>query len=725
MTVYFDQEESIANALGDQLPETLLTIARRFIAQNPALPYVYRAFSRAGFFNQEDGRYDLNLKDKLPQAKNGQKAYIFGQQWSDVEKDFGFLVSCYSPVTFHVNGELVYQPTVLEEVSLPMKRLVMVRLKKGFNTFLVKCTKTPSGFGCRLGTHKPQWEPINIHSPFVERAGQSGWVYSAAIDQDIYADGSIPDHAAREAATGLAWYPQIQWDDAASQQTPLRRIFGATEGSVLAWSSLRATLPGTQNYVLTGAAHAPVDLWIDGVQHLTAFSGPIALTLPLTYGPHAVLVRSSATGADNWGFTLASAEGEFLPPQPVRGINSPWLYAGPFACDLRIDSPAEWQTLQRLLPGCAGDTYWRVDAPDMWVRPFVENELYGRWTYPLGVTLYGILQTGRLTGRQDLIDYVTGYVAMITGMHAVALWDKQIYGYPGINHQLTWMDALDDCGSFGSLMLEAQSGVHDSAVRAVADQIAEHMRNRQERQPDGAFYRHLPGTFAENTLWADDLYMSVPFLCRYYTLSGDPAYLNDAAAQFLLFKKYLFIPEYKILSHVYDFKHHAATEVPWGRGNGWALFSLSELLAVLPEDHPKFADLQAFYNELCEGYLALQGEQGLWHQVLTHPDAYAETSCTSMFTYAFARGLRLGWMNENLRKQGLAAIERAWSGLTRSAVDKFGNVHGVCRGSLYSFTPEYYKNVLLWNLNDAHGTGIVMLAGIEVDKLRNMLAGQS
>lgn len=87
--------------------------------------------------------------------------------------------------------------------------------------------------------------------------------------------------------------------------------------------------------------------------------------------------------------------------------------------------------------------------------------------------------------------------------------------------------------------------------------------------------------------------------------------------------------------------------------------------------------------------------------------------------------IRLGWMNENLRKQGLAAIERAWSGLTRSAVDKFGNVHGVCRGSLYSFTPEYYKNVLLWNLNDAHGTGIVMLAGIEVDKLRNMLAGQS
>jgi rhamnogalacturonyl hydrolase YesR len=27
--------------------------------------------------------------------------------------------------------------------------------------------------------------------------------------------------------------------------------------------------------------------------------------------------------------------------------------------------------------------------------------------------------------------------------------------------------------------------------------------------------------FHENTMWADDLYMSTPFLCRYYQLTGD------------------------------------------------------------------------------------------------------------------------------------------------------------------------------------------------------------
>lgn len=719
MRRYFDQEESMAQAVGDSVAETVLTIAQRFIAHNPALPFTYRSFSRAGFFNLEDGRYDLDLKSKLPQAQNGQHAYIFGQHWCDVEKDFGFLISCYAPVLFYVNGELVYTPTVLEEVSLPMKRLVMVRLKKGFNTFLLDCTKTPSGFGCRLGTHKPQWEPINIHSPFVERAGQSGWIHSDAVDQVMLPAVPLLDRAASESTTGLNWFPRRRWDAERAAQNPMQRIFADASGSALGWTCWQADQPGTQAYTLSGMAHSPIDLWVDGVLCLQANIGPIQLTLPLAYGPHALLVRCVLTGKADSGFELA---GSLRQPQAVQGCSSPWLYAGPLAPDLRIDDPADWQTLQRLLPGRDGETYWRVDAPESWVRPFVDNELYGRWTYPLGVTLYGILQTGRLTGRTDLTDYVTRHVAMITDLYAVAQWDKKTYGYPGIHHQLCWMDALDDCGSFGSLMLEAQTGQPDAATRAIADMIAHHMRHEQERQPDGAFYRALPGSFAENTLWADDLYMSVPFLCRYAQLSGDMAYLDDAAAQFLLFKTYLFIPQYRIFSHVYDFKHGCATGVPWGRGNGWTLFSLSELLAVLPDNHPQLAELHAFYNELCAGYLALQGRNGLWHQVLTHPDSYEETSCTAMFTYAFARGIRLGWMRMDLQPQALAAIDRAWAGLMRISIDKFGNVHGVCRGSLYSFTPEYYKEKLLWNLNDAHGTGIVMLAGIEVEKLRHTLA---
>lgn len=64
----------------------------------------------------------------------------------------------------------------------------------------------------------------------------------------------------------------------------------------------------------------------------------------------------------------------------------------------------------------------------------------------------------------------------------------------------------------------------------------------------------------------------------------------------------------------------------------------------------------------------------------------------------------------------LAAVHLAWQGLTSHSVDELGNVHGVCRGSNFSFTEAYYKYDLLWVENDTHGTGIVMLAGDEVQK---------
>jgi rhamnogalacturonyl hydrolase YesR len=87
-----------------------------------------------------------------------------------------------------------------------------------------------------------------------------------------------------------------------------------------------------------------------------------------------------------------------------------------------------------------------------------------------------------------------------------------------------------------------------------------------------------------------------------------------------------------------------------------------------------------------------------------------------MFIYGFARGIRYGWITKNLQSY-IDAVYKGWSGITKKSVDKKGNIYGVCGGSAYSFTSEYYKRDLLTRLNDTHGIGIVMLAGIEVMKL--------
>jgi rhamnogalacturonyl hydrolase YesR len=109
--------------------------------------------------------------------------------------------------------------------------------------------------------------------------------------------------------------------------------------------------------------------------------------------------------------------------------------------------------------------------------------------------------------------------------------------------------------------------------------------------------------------------------------------------------------------------------------------------------------------------------------VLDEHDSYPETSCTSMFAYAFARGVQYGWLKDV--DTYVRTVFKAWEALNRGSVDRLGNVYGVCRGSEFSFTSDYYKRDLLWNLNDTHGIGIVLLAGVEVHRLTQFLQPQA
>jgi rhamnogalacturonyl hydrolase YesR len=90
-----------------------------------------------------------------------------------------------------------------------------------------------------------------------------------------------------------------------------------------------------------------------------------------------------------------------------------------------------------------------------------------------------------------------------------------------------------------------------------------------------------------------------------------------------------------------------------------------------------------------------------------------------MFIYSFARGIQHGWLEQP--DAYIKSVFKAWEALNRISIDKNGNVYGVCRGSEFSFTPEYYMKELPWNLNDTHGIGIVLLAGVEMLKLMKHL----
>jgi rhamnogalacturonyl hydrolase YesR len=722
---YIDEKESINYYLGENTKQIIEVIAKRYIGENPPLPFVFHAFNKAAFLCSQDGRFDLNLINKLPDAQLGQASYLATKLWKNESGDQGFSISCYGPVRVYVNGVMVFRSTVGEEVNIRNRKHFNASCNKGWNSVVVYCIKTSSGFGCQMGVADAGWAWVSFDEPFCERKGRKGFVFSETVPYEGDETIVIPDIIGLEKDTLMNWYPKTHWDKEKLVLSPLERLYGKElQAGAWCWSSFR-TNGNHVKYEIRLEVCGSIELWIDG-KAITMLQGNSRGFVLLDSGKHDILIKSLCLDQSRWFANVELWENnkkiDFDLPYPVQGTETKWLYLDTNAQNNSL--PQDMTTMYQLFENGTQKNYWRLDEPDTVVRPYLENELFGKWNYPLGVTLYGLLQTGRMLELNEINNYVLAHIDQCISLYEYSLWDREVYGYPEINSHISSMRTLDDCGSFGSAMLESLSSntnqyYEASAVR-LADKIANYMENYQERQPDGAFYRELKGIFCENTLWADDLYMSIPFLCRYYKRTGKQSYINDAVKQFKLYKKYLYIPEQQVMSHVYDFKYDVATFMPWGRGNGWVFFSLSELLETLPKEHADRDEMLTFFNELCDGYIKLQGNNGLWHQLLTHPDAYEETSCTAMFIYGFARGVRHGWINLDVTSYVEAAL-KGWNGLTKKSIDKKGDVHGVCGGSAYSFTSEYYKKDLQTRLNDTHGIGIVLLAGIEVMRLKEYL----
>lgn len=715
MGYYFDDSQSI-NAYEGTDPQAIISsLAYRYMGQNLKHGLYYRAYTNNGIVRTTDYRYLVDFNKIFPDSKDKECVWAFTKFYSAGKSSFGWDINCFGPMVVYVNGEVAYKSDIFKERYSETSTRVFMDVEEGWNDIRIQFKKTKAGFGGQFGTWIGKWDMYTL-MPTKERDGQEGFVFTELVPDDYVPEFEI---GMSEKDFDKKLYPVINWSDDEMKKGQLTRMFGTPNGQyAVGYTKVFADDINNTTHKFTLDTKGETVVYINKKEVFKTKGGKETFEATLPLGTYDIYVKCICNGSD-WGYTLECDTVEFENAARVKGTDDVWMYIGTFVNDFEFP----FDTASDMLH-IVGEpaTYWRLDAPDTFVRPYNENTLFGRWNYPLGVTMYGLLHTAIAIGSEDIKNYIKDHVQLCIDTLEYALWDKEQYGgATSIHNLLTSIDSLDDCGSFASMMLEVNKYLGLRDVKKVADYVGDYIYNHQSRLEDGTFFRkEMMHHFHNMTMWADDLYMSVPFLVRYSQFTGDQKYLDDAANQFFGFKKRLFMPEEKIMSHVYDFKYDSKTNVPWGRGNGWVVFSMTELLEVLPKDHPKRNDLIEFLNTLCEGYLALQDDEGMWHQVLNDHESYPETSCTSMFIYAFSRGIRFGWL-KNPEKY-VKAIYKAWKGISKTSVDSNGNVYGVCRGSEFSFIADYYKYELGWNLNDTHGTGIVMLAGIEVIRLNKFLA---
>src|SRR5690606_25940073 len=272
--------------------------------------------------------------------------------------------------------------------------------------------------------------------------------------------------------------------------------------------------------------------------------------------------------------------------------------------------------------------------------------------------------------------------------------------------------ALDDAGAICAAMIKSKQYGFKGKLDPMIKNFIDYISNEQLRLDDGTLARNRP---MKNSLWLDDLFMSVPALAQMGKYSGDNQYYDDAVKQVLQFSERMFNEEKGLYMHAWILDMEEHPQFHWARANGWAIMTMIELLDVLPENHSERKKVIEYLKKHIYGLAKYQSGEGFWHQLIDKNDSYLETSATAIFVYSIARAINQGYVDA--RTYG-PIVSLAWNAVA-SKVNEKGQVEGTCVGTGMGFDPAfyYYRPVSVYA---AHGYGPVLLAGAEmIEMLKN------
>ncbi len=336
---------------------------------------------------------------------------------------------------------------------------------------------------------------------------------------------------------------------------------------------------------------------------------------------------------------------------------------------------------------------------------------YTGWHYTHGVLNMAMLHLGNYLNEPKYIDYPAQHIAF--GFDNYKVFEQRFkhdvrhYTYP--YGEFFTMEELDDFGAMSASIIDVYQRVKRPEYKAYLEKAAKHLTEDRARLKDGTFVREFP---YKMTLWADDLYMSVPFLARMGKWTGQAKYFDDAIKQVVNFNKYLWDADKEIYWHTWysDLKRNGVAH--WGRCNGWIMLATVHLLDHLPAVHPQRKALIHLLERQIIGIARYQSAEGLWHQLLDKSDSYLESSCSAMFVYGIAHAVNTGWIDTRYA----SIAKTGWEGLKKYKINDLGQLKDICVGTGIQENIVFYYNRPV-GLNEKHGTGPLLDAGVEILKL--------
>ena len=199
---------------------------------------------------------------------------------------------------------------------------------------------------------------------------------------------------------------------------------------------------------------------------------------------------------------------------------------------------------------------------------------------------------------------------------------------------------------------------------------------------------------------SDAVFMSCPILAQTGQLTGDKKY-------FEMCLKHLRFMQGHCLREDGIFRHSPLDETAWGRGNGFPALGLAWSLSCLPEDFDGRYEILGAYRKHMSALARHQDPNGMWHQVVDHPESYREMTSTCMITFAMVRGLRNNWLNP----EGFEPIvKRAWNAI-KTRIASNGRLVDVCTGTgKHKDLRAYFDRTAILGTDERGGAMAFMVA---------------
>jgi unsaturated rhamnogalacturonyl hydrolase len=344
---------------------------------------------------------------------------------------------------------------------------------------------------------------------------------------------------------------------------------------------------------------------------------------------------------------------------------------------------------------------WSKAVVESMLKRYPTAESLKGWGYAKSLYLYGEYLVYLRTKDKRYLDHVKSWV------------DLHVDEQGNINRPINALDYMLP----GNLLLILYKETGQQKYRVAADHIR-HTFDTYPRTHDGGFW-HADTKSREWQLWADGVFMSLPFLVRYGQMFGDSVYANDEATkQLLIYASHLSDPRTGLLFHAYDESGQQPWADPathhsrffWCRAIGWFAMTLVEVLEVLPKDHPNRPKLIALLRQLTQAFANFQDRKtGLWYQVVDKGDMadnWLETSSSSMYTYAIWMAVKRGYVDKKYLGVALKGYRGVLSKLSVGA-DGLTNLSDICEGTNVGDLAYYFARKR--NTNDFHGVGAFLI----------------